>query len=386
MEFNNSVETSAGVLLNETQEETDPTNETLKLYSFVVNVCVDGALCVFGYFGNIMTIVVLQKDKIKTSNSILLQALAVFDCCFLVYVVLYVVLRSVYPFTGSLGSYYDNQQYFIAFVLPFGWTSQTATIWMVVLIALDRYIIVSQPLKSSIICTAKKAKKGAIFVAVAAILFNAPRWPHYYHVAFPAETQNTTGTFVSHVAFHSTLWDPEMYRKVYHISLTFVFLFIIPFSLLIVFNVKLITTLKKAQRARASLTQQQSIRSNKQSTSNRNVNLMMVIIISTFLICEFPDFVASIIGAGDFQVDPTMYKYYAGVKESLLVLNSSINFYLYCLFYKRFRLTLKQIFVGKTPAEDNCHERRVTMTKSLSRFSWTCVLWLTAPAIPVPPH
>ena len=322
-------------------------SDTLRLYSFIINVCINGAFCLFGYFGNIMTIIVLQKDKIKTSNSVLLQGLAFFDSCFLLYAVLYVVLRSVCPFTGDLKDYHDKSPYFIAFVLPFGWTSQTATIWMVVLIALDRYIIVSQPLKSNIICTPKNAKKCVVFVTTATVLFNAPRWPHYYQVGFPEESSNNSAsTFVSHVTFNSSLWNPDLYQKIYHISLTFIFLFIIPFSLLMVFNIKLITTLKKAQRMRASMTSQPT----KQS-ANTNVNLMMVIIITTFLICELPDFVAAIIGAGQFKIDETHYKYYARVKESLLVLNSSINFYLYCLFYKRFRKTLGQIFKGAKPRE-----------------------------------
>ncbi len=331
----------------------DDTNATLKLYNFIVNVSISGTLCLCGCFGNFMTILVLHKDKIKTSNSVLLQALAVFDTCFLLYVVLYVVLRSVYPFTGALKTYYDHQQYFIAFVLPFGWTSQTATIWMVVLIALDRYIVVSQPLKASIICSIRNAKRGAVFVAVAAVLFNAPRWPHYYQVAFPQEMRNSTGTFVSHVTFDSTLWDPELYRLVYHVGLTFVFLFIVPFALLITLNVKLIKALKKAQRKRLSLTNIHATA--KQPTSTRNVNVMMVIIISTFLVCEFPDFVASIIGAGRFRVDETMYAYYAGVKESLLVLNSSVNFYLYCTFYRRFKATLRSVLSCPRPGDDNLH-------------------------------
>ena len=337
--------------LNTETTDTESVNENLKLYSFIVNVCVNGAFCLFGYFGNIMTIVVLQKDTVKTSNCVLLQALAFFDSCFLVYVVLYVVLRSVYPFTGSLRNYYDAGPYFVAFVLPFGWTSQTATIWMVVLIALDRCIIVSQPLKSAIICTPKNAKKSVLFVALAAILFNAPRWPHYYRVSFPEESTNLSSTFVSHVAFDSNLWNQDLYRKIYHISFTFIFLFIIPFALLITLNTKLIITLKKAQTLRARMTN----KTIKQPVANTNVNLMMVIIITTFLICELPDFVAGIIGAGEFKVDATTYNYYAGIKESLLVLNSSINFYLYCLFYKRFRKTLVQVYRGPKPREEHSH-------------------------------
>ena len=259
------------------------------------------------------------------------------------------VLRSVYPFTGTLKAYHDKSPYLVAFIIPLGWTVQTITIWMVVMIALDHYIIVSQPLKSNLICTPKNAKKCVVLVAIVAVLYNAPRWPHSFQVAFPAEKPNSTAIFVSHNEFNNNLWDPVLYQKVYHASLTMIFPFITPISLLIMFNTKLIMTLKKAQRMRASMTQHPA----NQSKSSANVNLMMVIIITTFFICEFPDFIASIIGAGEFKVDATAYAYYAGIGNALLTLNSSINFYLYCLFYKRFIKTLGHIFKGTVPKDEH---------------------------------
>lgn len=91
---------------------------------------------------------------------------------------------------------------------------------------------------------------------------------------------------------------------------------------------------------------------NKQTASDTNVNLMMIIIIATFGICELPDFIRGIIGAGQFKIDATSYAYFAGMILFLLILNSSINFYLYCLFYKRFRKTLGHIFKGTQPPEE----------------------------------
>ena len=97
----------------------------LHLYHFIMNVYIDGFLCLMGIIGNIMILLVLWREKSKTSNSVLLQGLAMFDLCFLLYVILYVVLRSVNSYTGNLAWLAAANPYIVAFVLPFGWTSQT---------------------------------------------------------------------------------------------------------------------------------------------------------------------------------------------------------------------------------------------------------------------
>ena len=230
-------------------------------------------------------------------------------------------------------------------VLPFGWTSQTCTIWIVMVIAIDRYLVVSRPLKASLWCTPKNARKVVVCVFVAAALFNSPRWPHYYYVAFVA-SPNSGATFISHLAFSNTFWDENLYRKIYHQSLAFILLFIIPLSIIVTLNALLVITIKNAMRARQAMTNnvQSANSKNQQSESNLNLNRMMVILISIFVVCELPDFIASIIGASNTKVDPVVYKYYAVMKECLLVLNSAINFYMYCIFYKKFRASLSDLF------------------------------------------
>ncbi len=310
---------------------------TIATFNFIFNVCIDGILCLLGYFGNIMTILVLHKDNRRTSNSTLLQALAVLDCMFLTYVVLYVVLRSIHSYTGVLQGYADINAYIVAIVLPFGWTSQTATIWLVMLLAIDRFLIVSYPLKAKIFGRPKTARYSIIIMTIFAVLFNSPRWVHYYFVAFKTGIRSNV-TFVSHMSFELEGWNEEIYSKIYHIGLTIVFLFIIPLLVLIILNNKLIINIRKATKSRQAMTQGSS---EGKSSSSTNVTRMMVIIISIFILCELPDFIASVIAVAKFEVDPVIYAYYAPVKEMLLVLNSSINFYLYCIFYKQFRQTLR---------------------------------------------
>jgi hypothetical protein len=178
---------------NDTADATADAN--LTLFNYIVNVYIDGILCALGAFGNIMIIVVLRrKSKTKTtattgkvlksttqqqsSNAILLQGLAVYDLCFLCYVLLYVVLRSIHTYSPQRLQWIDDADpYIVAFVLPFGWTSQTATIWMMMMVTVDRYWIVSRPLTGALTCNPTAAKRMTVAVAIAAIVFNAVRWP-----------------------------------------------------------------------------------------------------------------------------------------------------------------------------------------------------------------
>ena len=338
-------------------EKEDP---TLTLYSTIVNVYIDGLLCLFGFFGNLMTILILQRQGVRTSNAVLLQALAVFDSCFLIYTILYVVLRTAGVMTGV-------NEYIVAIVLPFGWTTQTATIWTAMAIVIDRFLIVSRPLKAIQWCTVKHARVVVICISTAAVLFNAVRWPRYYFMSFENKGQQHNTTFVSHLSASIENWDEDTYMKVYHISLTFVFIFLIPLSIIVTLNIGLIYHLMKATKHRKQLTGGKAEKEqDKKTKTSLNVSRMVAVLITIFIVCELPDFIAAIIGAGQFKKDPATYQYFAVFKEFMIILNSSINFYIYIIFYKRFRKELKSIFCYRGTKQNNNNSTADSMATSVT--------------------
>ena len=58
---------------------TTEADQALLTLNLVVSVIIDGLLCVLGYVGNVLTIVVLSKDKAYNSNIFLMQILAGYD-------------------------------------------------------------------------------------------------------------------------------------------------------------------------------------------------------------------------------------------------------------------------------------------------------------------
>jgi hypothetical protein len=206
---------------------------------------------------------------------------------------------------------------------------------MVMMTAVDRFIIIKLPLKANIICTAKRAKLVAGGVVIAAVLFNLVRWPRYYLMAFGNQAMETNTTFVSHLAADIPGWHEEIYRDVYHIGLTFVFLFILPLGVISVVNTCLIIAIQKAWEQRAAMTNN----TNQKKDASLNITIMMAVMITVFIICQLPDFIAGIIGAGKFEIDATIFEFYSGAKEMLLVFNSACNFYLYLIFNRSIRNT-----------------------------------------------
>lgn len=312
----------------------------MDMFYFVTNVIVDGILCFMGLIGNTLIVIVLQRDGSRTSNSVFLQILAVSDNCYLLYGVTYLVLPSVHLYQGDLKCITQYMDYIITCMMPFAWTALTTSTWMVMVIAVDRYLVVAYPLKATSWCTVARARWVGAFVVTLAIIFNLVRWPRYYFVSFLSNAQ-TNSTFLSHLKEDIPGWNKDLYRDVYHVSLTYIFIFIIPMTIISIVNLLLIRELHTSTLQRWKMATSASVATKFKEEQQRNsVTHMLVIVITIFLICQLSDFIAAILSSGYFEIHSSTLDYYVGVKESLLILGSTYNFYIYFLFYKRFRHSL----------------------------------------------
>ena len=316
----------------------DDGEEALRILNLVVNVFIDGLLCLLGYVGNILAIYVLSRDRARNSNTLFMQVLAGYDILFLTHTMLYTVLRSVYLTTGHLKGYHRISPYIVAFDLPFGWIAQTGTIWFTTILAADRYVAISRPFKALTLCTLQNAKRVTIGLSISALLFNVPRFFYYFKVALHS---NNNSTFIAHVKIELPGFDADLYRYIYHIGLTFIFLYIVPLTSLSILNAKLIKTLRVARRARKHISINRRSSLTKQNTT---VTLNLVIVITKFIVCETPDFISSMMGAIPLTAYHSEYKMFNTIKEMLLVFNSAVNFYIYCKFNTRFRENLGRSF------------------------------------------
>ena len=119
---------------------------------------------------------------------------------------------------------------------------------------------------------------------------------------------------------------------IYHEVLMCLLVYVIPLAVLFTLNILLIIALRKFHARHSQMT-------NQGDTSNMAVTLNIIVLVGLFLVCQTPEFVFVVIMWEDvMQVDLVFWLYY--IKTILRTFNTSVNFLIYCFFYKEFRQKL----------------------------------------------
>jgi hypothetical protein len=129
------------------------------LYEFIINTVIIGTVCIVGLLGNITSFIVFWKDKVKTSSSYLFQALSVIDSVLLVLVFPLYCVTKFAEYTEVLPHYDAVYPFVLVYVYPCAFVAQTATIWVTVLVGVNRYIAVCKPYQAPRLCTVVQARR-----------------------------------------------------------------------------------------------------------------------------------------------------------------------------------------------------------------------------------
>ncbi|XP_064618627.1 FMRFamide receptor-like [Lineus longissimus] len=271
-----------------------------------------------GLLGNILTITVLTHKSMRSSTNNYLCALAIWDT-----VVILTALHLI-----SLYILFPTLTYAVPFVYPVGLTAQTATIWITVSFTVERYIAVCHPLKATSMCTIRRARVVLGCVTICSWIYNLPRWFEYTLDVPPGiPAPMVTTEFGKNIVF----------KEIYFIWLYLPVMCIIPLSVLAVLNVFLVRAVRESQRQRSDMNVRQS--------RENNVTIMLVSVVVVFIICQVPALVYNVAYAIN-QDDVNHVKSYfllSSCRNYLVVVNSTVNFLLYCAFGQKFRRTFIRI-------------------------------------------
>jgi len=221
---------------------------------------------------------------------------------------------------------------------PYAWPaasiSQTMTIWIVLLVTVDRYIAVCLPL-SRHLRSMRRTKLATGVTLVLAVLYNVPlffeREVKHANIAcptFPATIEKTTlaGNFV--------------YFFVYKTLCYFAFRSAGPLVTLIYINIHLYRALRMRRRRLTS-----------RARLHHNVTMTLVAVVTVFVVCELPDAVIRLLVAvrrltsdqknnigGPAAVNVDAFIHRANLfTQVLLAVNSSVNFIIYFFVGNKFR-------------------------------------------------
>ena len=302
---------------------------------------IDCIVCAIGLIGNTLSLVVLHKSTGGNVGTYLLEALALTDNLFLSIVVCndaYYIISGYYNL--SLQCIEALQTY----VWPLGNVINMCTVWMIVIVAGNRYIAVCRPMDAPRLCTKYNVQLEILIMAGAVCVYNIPRCFEFRFVM-----RNVTIVDQNNM----TLWleEPDnvgiasiyLYNILYLNVCYVLFVFLLPLAIIIYFNVRLMRGLKVAQIRRSTMTSQSN-------NDENNITLVMIVIITAFVVCQTPASINHILHYVIGYVPPptcTPYTIYFKMSNLFVMINSSLNFFIYCLFRKQFQQKLRMLF-GRT--------------------------------------
>lgn len=289
-------------------------------------------ICTFGIVGIIVTIVVLSRKNMCTTTNCYLVALASADLMFLIIL------------TTTLGEYLfkrnDSAFYRYAIYVPFATIFMQiflmSSIWLTVVLAMERYLAICRPFYVPHICSIFGARVIIVIIYISAFICRMPNFWEYKIMH-------------AHDIYYITLTDFALshhYQTVYHWIVDVVFTTILPFLFLLILNFRLIWEVRKStayiQRNLIVTVNKANLTAQKEELQ---ITIMLISIVLVFFICQFPYVMyTAIVSTHKFQLVSSGFMMFRYVAMMMLSLKAALNFILYCWFSEKFWVTLKRIF------------------------------------------
>ena len=291
----------------------------------IAGIFIVGIIAVAGIIGNILTFVVFWKGDFKSSTSFLFLSLSLTDSAVLLtaFTTCFMRLECYTRWLPSL-----LRMYLTVVVWPLHMMAETATIWVTVLVAVIRYVIVCLPLRAPQWCTLSKVKKQLVVVLVLVVLYNIPQIVRFRVVHI---TVNNGTSYAAYIDNTMDLSFPQLYY-IYDNVLPLIVLVSLPSLILTLLTIRLIKAMKAHRRMQAEMQRQQS-----QPDSSMTFSLVIVVIV--VIICRAPHLGWSVIlllGWTSGVAPCYLYQIY----YTLLTFNSAVNFLIYIVINSRFRKVL----------------------------------------------
>lgn len=246
-------------------------------------------------------------------------------------------------------------------VWPLVHITQMWTVWITVLIAVNRYVAICRPFQAPLWCTMTQARRQVVILAAIIVFYNLPRF-------FEERIEYTDGFLV---ATSSEMKQSRLYNILYENVLYCLFVFLGPLVILVVLNACLIHEfVMSRQRLRAIQLPGQGSGGDDQE---QNLTLVMIVIILVFVVCQTPAFLNQLLyyalQEGGYSCGK-VYFYYFHVSNIVVSANSSVNFIIYCVFRRQFRQRVAAFcsrsrrLIDKHPDSILLHSTRFNKTSS----------------------
>ncbi len=273
-------------------------------------------VCICGLLGNALTCVILSSRVMRTSTTnIYIFALSCSSSCVLVGFLLTHGIRS----TFRAETFY---QYIFTRVFPIHVTCLLIQIYLTATVALDRFILICLPFRGQKWRSPRHAMFVVLCVTLFCIVYCIPFWFEFTLV----KTNNTRNITLSKFGRHS------LFRLLMRKYLYFIFVFLIPFSTIIICKTMIIKKLYSVRKRKRLL-------GSKQHRSSNAINFLLLSIVFIFLITQLPYCIFNVLYSwvGVNLMANLLARQYLAINNLLSVINASSTFILYAFFDRKFR-------------------------------------------------
>ena len=318
------------------------------------------ALCACGSVGNVLSFVALIKSR-QSTTTLWLKILSITDLLFLLALA-----------TDIITITYGFALYFSIFAPVVLGGTGLMSIWIVVFVSLERYIAVVHPFKVRFMCTTFRVKVILGVLIVLSPVLHIPLIFEYKIIEYTDEESGLTArTFATTPFFNSIV-----YQVAYKMAFMFIIRLIIPLFLMIYSSVSIIQALRRSR----SFVSRSSGAVGGASAGNREASVMVVSVVIVLVVCQLPTLLYYTCDAlnkltPSFYHDNNLIEIHYTLFFMMLVAitcNSSVNFLIYVVASKCFRVTLHAMFTCSTKkqrpnsasevsaiSDDNVCERRL---------------------------
>ena len=293
-------------------------------FLFVVYTCIVGPLILMGLLANTIAFCIFGKMVHHNATTFLLRTLALIDSCVMLCMIprLCVVVLELYKEHTVYTIAETLRPVLVVYITPLWYIVYVATVWTSVMIGMNRYIAVCRPLHAARLCTINQARKQILCVILGSITYAIPR---FFAYKIGRRTDGSTFIAISWI-------DNKWYYYIYFLGFYFTFIFIIPFSTLTFFCVRLITALRAARTLRVGFHGARQV--------DTRVTSMLVVLFIVSLVCHAANILDMILHLAGLKY---IWVFIYAIADISVILNSSLNCVIYLVYIKTFRVMLCKI-------------------------------------------
>jgi hypothetical protein len=322
--------------MNATMNETTSRNKSLAdfldpdadvAFGFWLNGVGILIIGLMGICGNLASIRVLSTKQMRSSVNFILIALACSDVAVIITSILMFGFTTFYPYNGYFKSYFfiANPK-IVYFAFPVGIIAQAISIYLTFLISLERYVAVCHPLKARSYCTQARTKMSILVVVVVSIVYNIPKFFEIDVAEFDGAAYNYPDYQTFYHVRASNLRRESLYITIYINWLYFIFMNLIPLSAITFFNLMIYRQVRIVNRMRVKLTSKEM--------QDIKLTTMLFCVVIVFLSCNFFAVLTNVLESF-YSIHND---YLAKLSNFFVTVNSSVNFLIYVVLVRKFRL------------------------------------------------